>query len=124
MARVDIVERWSQIEVWLSANVPDAIPFSPAGATSAAFAKAEATLGYALPREVKEFLVVHDGSAHPSPPRQVSFIVRHLQLTTRRENNVLVSLRSTVHRIRALWIPSVWPLGSRKGPSSERSRHH
>lgn len=64
MARVNIAGCWSQIEMWLSANAPDAVPLLPAGAAPAAFAKAEETLGYALPREVKEFLTVHDGSAH------------------------------------------------------------
>jgi cell wall assembly regulator SMI1 len=61
---VDIAECWSQIEAWLAANAPDAIPFLPAGTSSEEFAKAETFLGFAIPREVKEFLAIHDGSAH------------------------------------------------------------
>lgn len=61
---VNVTECWSQLERWLSANVPDAVPLLPPGAPATAFAQAEKTLGFALPREAKEFLAVHDGSAH------------------------------------------------------------
>ena len=64
MSRAQVAECWADIERWLSVNVPKAIPLLPAGASPAAFAAAEETLGYALPREVKEFLAVHDGSGH------------------------------------------------------------
>jgi cell wall assembly regulator SMI1 len=64
VARVKISECWAGIEQWLSANAPDAIPLLPDGASAAVLAAAEETLGYALPREVKEFLAVHDGSGH------------------------------------------------------------
>jgi cell wall assembly regulator SMI1 len=62
VAKVNVAECWSQIEKWLSANSPAAVPMLPPGVTDAALAQAEATLGFAIPREVKEFLAVHDGS--------------------------------------------------------------
>ena len=55
---------WAEIEKWLLANVPDAIPFLPAGASQSAFTAAERQLGYDIPGDVKEFLAVHDGSGH------------------------------------------------------------
>lgn len=64
MSRTGIAECWSQIERWLSVNVPAAIPILPPGAAAAAFIQAEKTLQFALPVELKEFLAVHDGSAH------------------------------------------------------------
>jgi cell wall assembly regulator SMI1 len=60
--RVNLVRCWADIERWLSANAPDMVPLLPVGASPAAFAAAEETLGYALPRELKGFLAVHDGS--------------------------------------------------------------
>ncbi|AWM40444.1 hypothetical protein C1280_27970 [Gemmata obscuriglobus] len=64
VAKVNVAECWSQIEQWLAANVPAAVPMLPPGASAAAFARAEEVLGYALPQEVKEFLAIHDGSAN------------------------------------------------------------
>lgn len=63
MAKVNIATCWAQIEQWLSVNAPDAVPMLPAGASPKAFTQAEKTLGYPLPREVQEFLAIHDGSA-------------------------------------------------------------
>lgn len=64
MATVDIAACWSRIERWLAANAPGAASGLPAGASRPAFARAEKVLGYPLPREVKESLALHDGSAH------------------------------------------------------------
>jgi cell wall assembly regulator SMI1 len=61
---VKVAEYWADIERWLSAHAPDAIPLLPAGASAAAFEAAEETLGYPLPRELREFLAVHDGSGN------------------------------------------------------------
>lgn len=61
---IRIADCWARIEAWLAANVQEAVPLLPAGATSAALATAEKTLGYALPGDLQEFLVIHDGSAH------------------------------------------------------------
>lgn len=64
MANVKTAECWSQIERWLSANAPGATSLLPNGASPAAFSEAERKLELALPDEVKEYLSVHDGSAH------------------------------------------------------------
>jgi cell wall assembly regulator SMI1 len=64
MAKTNIAKCWADIEKWLTSKVPGAVPMLPGGASSKAFASAEKTLGFALPREVKEFLSIHDGSAH------------------------------------------------------------
>jgi cell wall assembly regulator SMI1 len=63
MAKVNVAECWAQIERWLAEHMPAAFPMLPAGASTKAFAQAEKTLGYPLPRELKEFLAIHDGSA-------------------------------------------------------------
>jgi cell wall assembly regulator SMI1 len=64
VSQKNVGECWVDIEKWLSANAPEAIPVLPAGASPAAFAAAEETLGYALPGELRAFLAVHDGSGH------------------------------------------------------------
>jgi len=61
---MNVAAYWAEIEEWLFANAPDAIPFLPAGASPSAFAAAERQLGYHIPADVKEFLAVHDGSGH------------------------------------------------------------
>jgi cell wall assembly regulator SMI1 len=62
MAPIEIARCWADIERWLASNAPEAIPKLPASVSPAALGWAEETLGYALPREVKEFLGIHDGS--------------------------------------------------------------
>ena len=64
MARAKGVTYWADIERWLSVHAPAAIPLLPAGASSTALDAAEETLGYPLPREIREFLAVHDGSGN------------------------------------------------------------
>ena len=64
MARRNAAGYWADIERWLAAHVPEAIPLLPAGAAARALDGAEETLGYPLPRDVREFLSVHDGGGN------------------------------------------------------------
>ena len=64
MSKPKVTECWAAIETWLQAHVPDAIPLLPAPASDAAMDSAEETLGYRIPREVREFLSIHNGSGN------------------------------------------------------------
>lgn len=52
---------WTEIESWLQANVPDALPL-PDGVSAEDIEEAEETLEFKIPASVKAFLKVHDGS--------------------------------------------------------------
>jgi cell wall assembly regulator SMI1 len=64
MALLDVPGCWTRIERWLAANAPDALERLPRGVSPAAVAKAEKTLGYALPRAVVQSLSIHNGSGN------------------------------------------------------------
>src|SRR5262245_62068272 len=64
MARCDAGECWARVERWLADHAPDALPYLPAGVKRAAVTRAERLLGYELPRELAEFLAIHNGSGN------------------------------------------------------------
>ncbi len=57
-----IIVDWQRVERWLSADAPEVLARLPAGASDIALVEAEATLGFALPPELRESLSVHDGN--------------------------------------------------------------
>jgi cell wall assembly regulator SMI1 len=59
-----VSKSWERIERWLADNLPAAVPLLPNGASADTFAQAEDTLGFAIPKEIKDFLTIHDGSGN------------------------------------------------------------
>ena len=55
-------EFWGSITRWASANAPAIVPHIPPGVSPLALARAESVLEFEIPVELKEFLLVHDGS--------------------------------------------------------------
>ena len=59
---LEIANYWSRIEQWLTMNMPPAQMLLPQGVSPGALIQAESLLGFEIPGELKEFLLIHDGS--------------------------------------------------------------
>ena len=58
-----IAENWREVERWLSAHAPKVLARLPKGASETDFDYVEKTWRLALPRDLRESLAIHDGSA-------------------------------------------------------------
>jgi cell wall assembly regulator SMI1 len=59
---VGVHENWQQVERWLAAHAADVLARLPPGASESALVEAEETIGFPLPRDLRESLAVHDGN--------------------------------------------------------------
>jgi cell wall assembly regulator SMI1 len=74
-----IANSWKRIDAWLKANAPRWKVLKK-GATEEQLAKVEAKLGFALPRELRESYLIHDGSDDAGffPTREVGYYLMPL----------------------------------------------
>lgn len=57
-----IHEDWQQVEHWLAVHAVGVLARLPSGASESALIEAEEEIGFALPRELRASLAVHDGN--------------------------------------------------------------